>query len=592
MEPFKIRCVTCQAGLSVRNESLLGQIVACPRCGSMVEVRPPSLSPKLSPELAAEADAGRFASETVGPPVASASSFKLIASALACVLGGAAVLGFVLLGDEEPTAIATSIVEQKSEEPIPRQPPLLVESALLQEEKTIDVPQVEPPTDIPAAVAEAPAPPVELSPARPTDVAEPKPPSRERKFNPLEFDPENLDLMTLDQGAVPPPAEPSPKMAVIDPAKIEPQEFQPTMNVVRRSPDTTTSVQRLDGPERLRQRIPALQFESMPLGDFLRLLSHLSGVAISIAPDQLLMSGITVRQKVSLDATDISLDEALVRVLAPLKLEHVASDEQVVVLRREASKIREVNYPIADLIDSSTSAELLAQWTQRLVAPETWQAVGGSGVLESKPDVLRVTQSQQVHYQLLIFLDRLRLARNLPPVSRFPVQQLAGASPWSILSDRLGAPATFTFSQYTTLDEIIAHWQQELGVPILIDWPALANEQLWPQTRIACAIAGEPWSQALDRVLAPLGLSWRAVPGNMVEITSTEKVDFQLQLDLFPLRGDAGKIMQELRVLAEPLAAAAMVHDAKGNVLIALQPAAAQRKTLQQLRKHKFLLVE
>jgi hypothetical protein len=78
----------------------------------------------------------------------------------------------------------------------------------------------------------------------------------------------------------------------------------------------------------------------------------------------------------------------------------------------------------------------------------------------------------------------------------------------------------------------------------------------------------------------------------MVEITSTEKVDFQLQLDLFPLRGDAGKIMQELRVLAEPLAAAAMVHDAKGNVLIALQPAAAQRKTLQQLRKHKFLLVE
>jgi hypothetical protein len=41
VEPFKITCVTCRARLAVRNEALIGQILACPKCGSMVQVAPP-----------------------------------------------------------------------------------------------------------------------------------------------------------------------------------------------------------------------------------------------------------------------------------------------------------------------------------------------------------------------------------------------------------------------------------------------------------------------------------------------------------------------------------------------------------------------
>ncbi|MEQ8839261.1 MAG: hypothetical protein RID07_20820, partial [Lacipirellulaceae bacterium] len=39
---FKITCVTCTARLSVRNEAVIGQILACPKCGSMVQVTPPT----------------------------------------------------------------------------------------------------------------------------------------------------------------------------------------------------------------------------------------------------------------------------------------------------------------------------------------------------------------------------------------------------------------------------------------------------------------------------------------------------------------------------------------------------------------------
>ncbi len=38
---FSIQCDTCQTRLKVRNKSAIGQILACPKCGSMVQIEPP-----------------------------------------------------------------------------------------------------------------------------------------------------------------------------------------------------------------------------------------------------------------------------------------------------------------------------------------------------------------------------------------------------------------------------------------------------------------------------------------------------------------------------------------------------------------------
>ena len=52
MEPFSIRCTTCHAGLKIRKPEAIGQIYACPKCGSMVLVQ----RPESSPSGAAESD--------------------------------------------------------------------------------------------------------------------------------------------------------------------------------------------------------------------------------------------------------------------------------------------------------------------------------------------------------------------------------------------------------------------------------------------------------------------------------------------------------------------------------------------------------
>ncbi len=42
MEGFSIACTTCRARLKVRDARVLGQILPCPKCGSMVLIERPS----------------------------------------------------------------------------------------------------------------------------------------------------------------------------------------------------------------------------------------------------------------------------------------------------------------------------------------------------------------------------------------------------------------------------------------------------------------------------------------------------------------------------------------------------------------------
>ncbi|NQT41433.1 MAG: hypothetical protein HQ581_28350, partial [Planctomycetes bacterium] len=69
---FAIECTTCLAKLSVRTESAIGQILACPKCASMVQVVPPS-------DWASAADSPADADSPVEPqpaPPSTADSVK------------------------------------------------------------------------------------------------------------------------------------------------------------------------------------------------------------------------------------------------------------------------------------------------------------------------------------------------------------------------------------------------------------------------------------------------------------------------------------------------------------------------------------
>lgn len=577
MELFKITCVTCRAGLSVRNEALIGQIIACPKCGSMVEVVPPN-EPEAPP-----AEAGSPVVEA-----ATGSSYALLAWSVTGVVAGVALLGAVFLWPSSPAV---------SDAAAPREvaPPVAAETVADSLPATTEAPRptstVDETADEPDPVKPPPLPPPEPVAAEekavaPVDGAEPQAdavpieaPRVARKFNPLDLDPEGLDLATLDDAPKQkdartleePPPSPEP------PASTEP--------VVRRGADSERNLAARDAKAQFDKRLPALSVRNMPLVDYLTLMSQLGGVPVSVGSEQLLMAGISPRRQVSLDAKDITLDEALARVLDPLRLEHEFQGPQVVVVRQGADQVREIEYPIDDL---GTSGEQLAGLVKQFVAPTSWQ----QGSLEIADDSLRIEQTQRVHYQVLVFLERLRLVSGLTPRSRYPIQRLAPTPLHGAMAERLAGPALFTFSRETPLAEVLLHWQREIDVPLLIDWPALAEADLWPESTIVCAVADTTWGAALDEVLEPLGLDWRATFGGAIEISSAERLQHDMQLELYPLvREKTADCEAAVSALKQQLVATEgdLTFDPEASALIARQPASAQRQILAWLTEHHLL---
>lgn len=648
VELFKITCMTCQARLSVRNRAVLGQIVACPRCGSMVEIAPPAGdatdidsanggaardgdTATSNPAAAPAPDEESIASELAWETTATAAKYKLVAWSLASFVVGGAILGAALFwrGGNIPSgdALADDVLPQE---------------ALAREKGENKAPKRQTAAALPTATDQEPSPkssqetrdetpdtttnePRETSPDLPelpsveSDTAQAKavapaerdvPPPAEsrvaRRFDPLDLDPEGMDLAALNLSRPGKDvAEPSTSPAA-DPAA--PPEKGPAEKPalpfasqrVRRDPTAGQHSHPPAAEQQLAQRIAALQIKRMPLGHFLDLVARLGGVPISVAPEQLQMAGITARQEVSLDEREIRLDDVLRRALKPLHLEPVVQGPQVLIVRENADKPRDIDYPIADLLSPTTTAENLARWIRQLIAPTTWQSAGGTGTLQASSDSLRIHHVQQVQYQVLLFLERMRLARKLPPRSRYPVQRIAPAPAYAVLADQLNASTTFTFSHYTPLREIFRHWQSELDAPLLVDWPALGELNLWPRTRVACAAANEPWQQALDEVLEPLGLAWQAVVGGAIQISTVDKVRTATQLELYRLRPnvgqDADRFLSEMRRQTEtptadeiPSSPTVLIYDAGENLLFALEGAASQRRIHQWLAEQGLL---
>lgn len=691
MEVFKVICVTCQAKLSVRNESLIGQIVACPRCNSMVEIARPAAAP-TSPTptestgsminiSARQADEAKSEAETpvrafdtdvvtqavaetttvaadsqaavlpdaVDPETIEAlqasvavARYKMITWSVASFVIGASIVGAVLYkrnnttepsttADSTTAAVAqTEVSLDPNARPTPPEPTVSERSSIIVPEpeqptdgSNIDGSDIDEPNSIDEPTTPAASPTVDElattdSPAaeqtpQPTNKPQPTSPVTEttdeapvltvepaprlaRKFDPLDYDPERLSLNTVDQ-----PQEPQTAAVEVPepptPVSAEPiaEQTPAELVVARLGENSDAGVAAREAEQQLSLLIPALEFEDLPLVDAIELISQLSGQPVSVAPHELLMAGITAEESVSHTSRNASLGSALEEILKPLRLEYSTSGPQIIVRRRAADKLREIKYPVDDLVAGGQSEEELAGWIEQLVAPQTWQSAGGAGTLVTSPGSLQITQPQQVQYRILILLERLRLARELTPQSRYPVEQLAGRPAQAALSAQLDSVATFTFTQPTPLREVLSHWRAELGVPLLVDWPALAEAGIWPGTTITCAIHNESWQVALDKTLSAVGLGWRVATGGAIEITSAASANEDLQLELYPLRNRPSSDAETLGTLTNDQtsnATGVIVYDSVGNVVLSLHPAATQRQIYRQLRQKNLLEVD
>ncbi len=298
MELFKITCVTCKAQLSVRNRQIIGQIVACPRCESMVQIEAPALAAggatTVSPELlegVAEEEAtavDEVTSDEVTsddlsvPAVAPVAKYRLVAWTLGSFAVGAAIGGAVLFLRSDSTE--GKVVEEKMGSEQVVAPPEIVE-ANAPIEVPVEAPSVESPS---VEASQQPLPEEPVVEAEAVVVAKTQVVARPRVTNQLDaldLDPETLDLETLKIAS-----EDQKSLATVSESKVPPKDTQPalasTLPAVRRDPDQQQGA-KAQAEKLLESRFQALAVKAMPIGDFLNLISRLGGVPISASPQQL-----------------------------------------------------------------------------------------------------------------------------------------------------------------------------------------------------------------------------------------------------------------------------------------------------------------
>jgi hypothetical protein len=272
--------------------------------------------------------------------------------------------------------------------------------------------------------------------------------------------------------------------------------------------------------EQLAIEVDSLELPPMPLARLADIASDMGNVAVTVDPAALAMAGVSPRATVAVQGRNTSLEKLLRESLVKLRLDFVERDGHVVIVHPNRDLRRSVDYDVKDLLEADAKdATAMSELIQQFVAPESWKG-GAGGTIRVDGTKLHVEHANHVQIQILMFCERLRMARGLSPRSRYPAERLSIESPYVKLSATLSKPTTFTFLPWTRVADVARHWQESTGVTILVDWEALAKEELAPGTPIACSAINRPWDVAFDAVLEPLGLAWWAVDGETIQITS------------------------------------------------------------------------
>jgi hypothetical protein len=342
-----------------------------------------------------------------------------------------------------------------------------------------------------------------------------------------------------------------------------------------------------------------ISLRNMPLAEAVQTVSGMGNVPVSFDPDAMQELGVTLRDPISADIPKTTVGKILDAIAAQRQMAVVVENGQIVLTSTTSYRqdLRTVNYRVDDLTGSHAQAAAdLAALVLRLVAPESWRP--GGGTVEISPDVLRIAQTGQVHYQILVFCEKLRVARGLPTksqLSRSDPQRFLLATRCARAKEILGRPTSIDVNAPMSLASILDRFKQPAGTEIFIDRPALAAAEISESTPVKFRVDRLPQGEALGKLLDPLELAWRAVDAGALQVTTPKAVAARMELEFYPL----GKLLagkppkawiEQITALpganwGEGGAGGAIYFDATSQCLIVLQSQPVQRDVEKLLTK-------
>ena len=354
----------------------------------------------------------------------------------------------------------------------------------------------------------------------------------------------------------------------------------------------------VDVAARLEDVIPGIEFESIPLIEFLRFVSQLTTIPISVSPTALTHVGQRLDVPVSVKQSATNVSTLLNHVLADLRLGFQAADHGLLVIRQppEEGGLRTHRYPMSDLggQDPQTMEELV-DLVLLFIEPTSWQAAGGPGRWTSAEGFLVVDQTDSAHFNLLFLCEKLRVARGQPTLSRFSEVQFQLDTRTQRLRRRLQRPVNMNFVQPTQFVEIVQRLEMECDLSILVDWQQVGQLGWTPLSTATMTATDVELGAALDQWLTPMGLAWRAANGRTLQITTQTallekpETEFYALAHIVDSAEQGAQLLREIRDAfgAQKFSAGGgewVLHfDALSRTLIARVPQYQQRVLTERL---------
>ncbi|HEY5315271.1 MAG TPA: hypothetical protein VIK18_22255, partial [Pirellulales bacterium] len=296
---------------------------------------------------------------------------------------------------------------------------------------------------------------------------------------------------------------------------------------------SSANVPQVDVGQALNTRIASLELPSVPLLAFVQLAGGLAGAPVTLDTDACRELGLKLDAPLAVHEHDVSLGDLLAHVLAPHGLVAEAAQGQLIVTSTPAHRyqLQQVRYNVSDLNDTPTA---VARMIQDLVEPQRWLERGGAGRIDIDGPQLLVSQTPRVQHQVVVLLDKLRLARDKPALGGLDTFEVSLESPDRQLAERLATPVSANFREPAELRSLVHELGQAAGVRVLIDWRSLAEAGCRPQSLVSLVVDQQPLAAALDQLLAPLELSYRVVAPETIEIASVRALRARPELDVYP----------------------------------------------------------
>ncbi|HRX77421.1 MAG TPA: hypothetical protein P5307_00080 [Pirellulaceae bacterium] len=185
-----------------------------------------------------------------------------------------------------------------------------------------------------------------------------------------------------------------------------------------------------------------------------------------------------------------------------------------------------IPYNLGDLLDAGYDTDVLGAVIENAIAPDSWESVGGVGVLSFLGDVMFLRHTGEAHRHVEALLAALRKHGRQTFVLD-PPQHL-------VLRQKLNANVSVDFDD-TPLDTAIKRLGEQLSIDIRLDLPALRDIRVRERQPVTLKLTDRALKTVLQAMVIDFDLTWILRDG-VLWITSAEVAEEFLKTAVYDVR--------------------------------------------------------